>query len=240
MRTYRTYALNADSCLSEDPDAPSGDSINYKLTQWSRKKSVLNWFNAGCAKDSTAELWVDVPSKDARKDIHLCVSLLSVTAGSSQATCKIYPLHRRYQHVPIHVLYQAGLCRMVSKDFRELKSLSRGIDGQRRLLVIHSSNTKWDLGPLSAEDETKARVLLATLRDQQGSDQQGSTWSVDEAKEMVALNTMPGDSQLLSSRYVSRTKVPLSLLSICCRKAAFQTQSVACRRDRAASGQGDG
>ena len=107
---------------------------------------------------------------------------------------------------------------MVSKDFKELKSLSRGLDGQRRLLVLHSSNTKWDLGPLSAEDEKKARVLLATLRDQQGSDEQGSKWSVDAAKEMVALNTMQGKSQLSSSRYVLRTTLTVSLLILCCCK----------------------
>ena len=55
---------------------------------------------------------------------------------------------------------------MVTNEFKDLKSLSRGLDGQRRLLVLHKSNTNWDIVPLSAEDEKKARVLLATLRAQ--------------------------------------------------------------------------
>lgn len=67
-------ALNADSCLQAD-DAPAGQFIQYTLSQWSYKKNVLNWFNAGCAKDSTAELWMDLASKDARKDLHRCVSM---------------------------------------------------------------------------------------------------------------------------------------------------------------------
>jgi hypothetical protein len=80
---------------------------------------------------------------------------------------------------------------MIAKDFKMLKSLSSGIDGARRLLVVHSSNTSYDRPALSAEDERKARVLLATLRED------NKTCSVDEAKEMVTQNNMSGEAQLL-------------------------------------------
>lgn len=96
---------------------------------------------------------------------------------------------------------------MVAKEFKQLKSLSRGLDGERRLLVVHQSNTNWDIATLSSEDDKKARVLRATLLDQ------GKSCSVDEAKEMIAQNTMPGEAQLHtrrgSSPSVSSVFIPL-------------------------------
>jgi hypothetical protein len=51
---------------------------------------------------------------------------------------------------------------MISKDFETLKSMGRVIHGARRLLVVHSSNSTWDRRSLSAENQERARMLLAT------------------------------------------------------------------------------
>jgi hypothetical protein len=79
---------------------------------------------------------------------------------------------------------------MVAKDYTALKSMSRGIEGERRLLVVHTSNSSWDATALSAAEEKKARVLLAALREH------GKTCSVDEAKEMIASKTLSGEPQI--------------------------------------------
>lgn len=81
--------------------------------------------------------------------------------------------------------------------------MSRGLDGQRRLLVVHESNTSWDVEPLSAADEKKAMILRATLREQ------STECSVDQAKEMIRENTMTGETQIHPNRCNSSSRAIL-------------------------------
>jgi hypothetical protein len=81
----------------------------------------------------------------------------------------------------------ARMSRLCGKpEFHQLKSLSRGVNGERRLLLVHRSNTTWDMKELSADDENKAHVLYAALKEQH------KPCSVDEIREMISQDVLPG------------------------------------------------